>query len=103
MIIYIEPVSVVHTGAKVEIRIPNFELGATTCIVVAYIHNNEGEVIKAESITIPPEVYSQWAEDDDFICNYVLEQMNCIRAPPPEITEVPVDNSWVPDIIVGEE
>lgn len=78
MIVNIQPTPITPVGVKVNIRMPDFELGATSGIAIAVIFNSEDNVVKSEKVLIPPEVYSQWGQDDNFITNYVLEQMNLI-------------------------
>lgn len=80
MIVDIQPTTIAHIGVKVEIRIPDFQLGATTGLAVGFVLNEQGGVVKAEQITLPAEIYAQWGQDDRFIADYVLQQMNLIAA-----------------------
>lgn len=80
MIINIEPYTVSFVGTKVDIQMPLFELGATSGYAYAQIMTADGRIVKSERVQIPPEVYAGWGEDDRYIVNYVLEQLNIIEA-----------------------
>lgn len=80
MILNIEPYPVSHIGTKVEISIPQFELGATEGYAYAHIMTELGMIVKSERVLIPSEVWQEWGQDDRFIVDYVLEQLNIIEA-----------------------
>lgn len=82
MIINIEPYTVAHTGTKVEVTMPQFELGATDGYAYAHIFEESGRIVKSERVHIPPEVWQEWGQDDRFIVDYVLAELNII-----EVTE----------------
>jgi hypothetical protein len=39
-----------------------------------------GMIVKSERVLIPPEVWQEWGQDDRFIVDYVLDQLNIIEA-----------------------
>ena len=80
MILNIEPYTVSHVGSKVEISMPEFQLGLTESVAYAHIMTEQGMIVKVERVPIPPEVYAEWGQDDRFIVDYVLEQLNIIEA-----------------------
>jgi hypothetical protein len=80
MIINIEPFTVAFVGTKVDIQMPMFALGATEGYAYAQIMTADGRVVKSERVYIPPEVYAGWGEDDRYIVDYVMEQLNIIEA-----------------------
>lgn len=80
MIVNITPFSVAYSANKVEIRMDDFKLGATTGMCTVYFFDDY-RVIKVERVEIPEEVYTQWGQDDWFVVNYVLDQLNLIADP----------------------
>lgn len=80
MIVDIEPFAISNIGLKADIRMPDFQLGSTNGHAVCYILNENDVVLKLERVFIPDEIYAQWGQDDMFVVNYVLQQMNLIAA-----------------------
>jgi hypothetical protein len=78
MIVQITPTSVTNTSTSVEVTMPDFKLGSTEGNARVIFMTSEGAFIDLKHIPIPPEVYVQWGTDDNFIVNYVLQQLNLI-------------------------
>lgn len=77
MIVNITPITVAYTVTKVEIRMDDFQLGATTGTCAVYFFDGQ-RAVKAERVEIPEEIYSEWGQDDSFITQYVLTALNLI-------------------------
>lgn len=76
MIIEIEPYAVTNVGTRVDIQMPSFELGATFGYAYAHISTDDGMIVKTERVLIPAEVYGEWGQDDKFIVDYVMQQLD---------------------------
>lgn len=80
MIVQISPTTIAQTASNLEITMPEFKLASVDGNARVLFLTSEGAGIKVQFVYIPPEVYSQWGEDDNYIVNYVLEQLNLIAA-----------------------
>lgn len=80
MIVDIQPFQVVHTGTKIDVTVPEFQLGGTETNAMYDILMDSGVVVQRGVVRIPPEVYSTWGTDDMVIVRYVMSQLNIIAA-----------------------
>jgi hypothetical protein len=79
MIVHIEPCAVSRVGTEVDIQMPQFELGAVSGYASVYVRTEDGIVVKTDRVLIPPEVYTEWGQDDRFIVDYVMEQLGLVE------------------------
>ncbi len=66
-------------ATRVTVRMLNFELNATEGSIEVTLTTESYTIIEKRSVYIPPEIYSQWAQSDDFIIDYALGQLGLQR------------------------
>ena len=64
---------------SVRMSMINYVLHATEFDVMAYSQDSSGRAVGSQMVHIPPEICSQWGTDDDFIVDYVLQQLGFSR------------------------
>jgi hypothetical protein len=80
-IVNIVPTTLSFEVSQIEITFEQFQLNAVSGFVYVRYCNNLGQIFKIEKVYIPSDVYQEWGQDDDFIINYVLEQLVLERQP----------------------
>lgn len=65
---------------QVNVEMPIFTLNATESTVYVYLYTSESRLVECKLVQIPPEIYSQWAQDDNFIIDYALTELGLSRA-----------------------
>lgn len=68
-----KPVTVEIT--KVQLVMAGFTLNATEGTVCATMLTEDNKYVDRKLVKIPPEVYSQWAQDDTLVVDYVLQEL----------------------------
>lgn len=66
-------------ATRVSVRMLNFELNATEGSIEITLTTESYTTIEKRSVYIPPEIYSQWGQSDDFIIDYALQQLGLQR------------------------
>lgn len=77
----IQPVTKESIVTKLSIDLPSFTLNATETTAHVTLFTEETRFVEARTINIPPEIYSEWGKDDDFIVDYVLAELQLTRLP----------------------
>jgi hypothetical protein len=78
--ISIDPVSLSSNATNVLVTMPSFELGATEGTAYVSMFSEDDRILTSKRVDIPPTIYAQWKEDDNFIIDYVLQQLNVKRS-----------------------
>lgn len=77
--ISIEPFPAMFMATQVEVTMPLFSLNATDGTVLVDLYTTEQRVIERKTVYVPPDIYSQWGSDDNFIIDYVLNEIGIVR------------------------
>lgn len=79
---YIIPVQKTILETKVLLDFPIFQLNATEADIYVTFYDSNDIFVERKIVHIPPEIYSQWGTDDDFLVDYVFSELNIQRLPP---------------------
>lgn len=79
--IEIEPYLIDSSINYVKMFIDDFRLNAIDCWVSCYQYDKNDKMIQMSRVYIPPEIYKDWATDDDYLIEYCMEQLGFIRKP----------------------
>lgn len=79
--IELEPYPIDTSIDYVRIYIENFQLNAIEGWVNVYEYDKNDKFINVSRVYIPPDVYSEWATDDNYIIEYALDQLGFHRRP----------------------
>jgi hypothetical protein len=71
----IQPYSIQYNIVKIKFYM-NYIFNATDCNVSVQLIDDTDRILDAKYVHIPPEIYSQWTDDDSVILNYIYEQLN---------------------------
>lgn len=77
--IAVEPVTKTQQIARIQLSVPQFVLNATEMDVYVTMYTSEMRFVDSQMVHIPPDVYSEWGQDDSHIVNYVLSQLNLTK------------------------
>lgn len=77
----IVPVNKTFVESKILLDFPIFQLNATEADIYATFYDSNNVFVERKIVHIPPDVYSQWSSDDDFIVDYVFSQLGVERLP----------------------
>lgn len=70
----IDPVLSGKTAVAVEF-ILDYKFFATDASLFAKFLDEEGGFIEIKRVYVPPEVYAQWLDTDQFLIDYAVEQL----------------------------
>lgn len=79
--IFIVPIDKTFTEIKVIAEFANFQLGATEGDMYITFYDINNTFVERKIVHIPPEIYSQWGTDDNFIIDYAFSQLGVERLP----------------------
>jgi hypothetical protein len=71
----IDNISVTQTATQADIQLIDFQLNAIEGNASVVLMDTTGRAVKSLVIRIPPDIYSQWQADDNFIVNYILQRL----------------------------
>lgn len=77
----IQPFTKQSIVTKVSVDLPSFTLNATETTAHITMFTEETRFVEAKTVHIPPEIYSEWGQDDNFIVDYVLTELSLTRVP----------------------
>lgn len=77
--IFIEPIPVQKEVSYIKITVNGFELMATECTLSIWEHDSTGKILDFKMLHVPPEIYGQWKEDDQYIIDYALNQLGYVE------------------------
>ena len=77
----IQPYPINRSIDHVKVFIDNFELLATSGSATVYEYDASGSLLNVSRVPIPAETWSEWASDDMFIVDYVLDILGFERRP----------------------
>ena len=77
----IQPYIINRSIDYVKVYIDNFELLATTGSATIYEYDASDTLLNVSRVPIPPEIWTEWATDDYFIIDYVLDTLGFERRP----------------------
>lgn len=80
--IEIQPFTKESIVTKVSIELPSFALNATETTAHVTMFTAETRFVEVRTVNIPPEIYSEWGTDDNFIIDYVLTELGLTRSIP---------------------
>jgi len=79
--ISVVPFPVANSIASVKIYLDNFELNALSGTATVYKYDTNDKLIDVIRVEIPSHIWSEWATDDFFIIDYILETVGLQRKP----------------------
>lgn len=66
---------------SIRIFIDNFQLGSPDCWCCVYQYDINDKLIMMTRVYVPPDVYSEWGTNDDFIEDWVMDYLGMMRKP----------------------
>lgn len=92
MKLHIEPISfqIDQTISQIHIQVISIHLFQGATIRITY-YKDDGHLCTYHNfpteITLTPQQYQSWGEDDQFIISQILEQVGLVSIPPPVIED----------------
>ena len=74
--IAVVPKAITKTIHHVAIAIDNFTLNATEGGASVYEYSEDNRVIDVVRVSIPTDIWTTWGQDDNFIIDYVLTELD---------------------------
>ena len=80
--ISIQPQAKESIVTQVRVELSSFSLNATEGMAVVTMFTDATRYVECQTVPIPPEIYSVWGTDDNFIVDYVLTELGLVRSVP---------------------
>lgn len=65
----------------IKVQMLDFQLNAVDGNVLVYIYDKDDFKIDCRRLYIPPDVWTEWGTDDDFLIDYCIQTLGMIRKP----------------------
>lgn len=75
---YVHPTNENDPIVYVEMKIDDFELLSHECNVRVLKYDDNEVLCGMTNVHIPPKIYSEWATDDYYIIEYVLDELGLV-------------------------
>jgi len=79
--IEIQPYPINKEISYLKIFLDNFQLNAKEGVCSVYEYTSTDCLINVSRVPIPHEIYSEWGTNDDYIVEFVLDQLGFERKP----------------------
>ena len=76
-----EPIPFQTQISYVKMMINNFTLKARDCQVSVWEYSETDKLLDFKHVYVPPEVYEQWMNDDQYIIDYTLTTLGYVKKP----------------------
>lgn len=80
MKVRIEPYCINPRIFYVTVHIDQFQLGSMDCWLIVREYDKNDNFIQSNRVYVPPEIYTEWTRDDDYIVDFALDQLGFERA-----------------------
>lgn len=70
----VQPIEKIRTISSVEIFL-QYVFNATDATIYVYFKDTDNSTVDIKQVYIPPEVYAQWTDTDEYLIDYVLKEL----------------------------
>lgn len=77
----VDPISQTRKITKIQLSVPQFLFNATEMDVYVTMYTEDMQFVNSQLVHIPPDIYKNWGTDDNYIINYVLQQIQIALSP----------------------
>ena len=77
----IVPFPLNNSIAYVRVSVENFQLHATDCWLQVFEYDADDKFLNMSRVYVPPEIYSEWGTQDDYLVEFALDQLGFERKP----------------------